>query len=40
MLQQVNVTSTGPAEIKPLLETAVRSQLRALEYGVQPLASA
>jgi len=35
MLQQVNVTSTGPAEIKPLLETAIRSQLRTLEHGVQ-----
>jgi len=35
MLQQVNVTSTGPAEIKPLLETAVRSQLRAMEHGIQ-----
>ncbi len=35
MFQQVQVTSTGPAAIKPLLEAAIRSQLRTLEYGIQ-----
>lgn len=35
MLQQVMVTSSGPAAIKPLLEAAIRSQLRALEHGIQ-----
>ena len=35
MLQQVKVTSTGPAAIKPLLEAAIRSQLRALDHGIQ-----
>ena len=35
MLQQVKVTSTGPAVIKPLLEAAIRSQLRALDHGIQ-----
>ena len=35
MLQHVQVTSNGPAEIKPLLESAIRSQLRTLEYGIQ-----
>jgi hypothetical protein len=35
MLQQVNVTSDGPAAIKPLLEAAIRSQLRALNYGIE-----
>jgi hypothetical protein len=35
MLQQVKVTSSGPAAIKPLLEAAIRSQLRTLEHGIQ-----
>jgi hypothetical protein len=35
MLQQVNVTSTGPAAIKPLLEAAIRSQMRTVEHGIQ-----
>ncbi len=35
MLQQVKVTSTGPAAIKPLLEAAIRSQLRSLEHGIR-----
>ena len=35
MLQQVKVTSSGPAAIKPLLEAAIRSQLRALDHGIQ-----
>lgn len=35
MLQQVMVTSDGPAEIKPLLEAAIRSQLKALNHGIQ-----
>ncbi len=35
MLQQVMVTSNGPAAIKPLLEAAIRSQLRALDHGIQ-----
>ncbi|HNT53792.1 MAG TPA: hypothetical protein PKG95_03715 [Anaerolineaceae bacterium] len=35
MLQQVKVTSAGPAAIKPLLEAAIRSQLRAIEHGIQ-----
>jgi hypothetical protein len=35
MLQQIQVTSTGPAAIKPLIEAAIRGQLRTLEYGIQ-----
>ena len=35
MLQHVRVTSSGPAAIKPLLEAAIRSQMRALEHGIQ-----
>lgn len=35
MIQQVQVTSSGPAAIKPLLEAAIRSQLKALGHGIQ-----
>ena len=35
MLQQVKVTSTGPAAIKPLLEAAIHSQLKALDHGIR-----
>jgi len=35
MLQQVMVISDGPAAIKPLLESAIRSQLRVLGFGIQ-----
>jgi len=35
VIQEVNVTSSGPAAIKPLLEAAIRSQLRALEHGIE-----
>jgi hypothetical protein len=35
MLQQVMVTSDGPAAIKPLLKAAIRSQLRTLDHGIQ-----
>ena len=36
MLQQVKVTSDIPASIKPLLQAAIRSQMRTLEHGIQP----
>jgi hypothetical protein len=35
MLQQVKVTSSGPAPIKPLIESAIRAQLIGLEHGIQ-----
>ncbi|RPI87319.1 MAG: hypothetical protein EHM41_05435 [Chloroflexi bacterium] len=35
MLEQVTVTSKGPASIKPLLKAAIQSQLRTIEHGIK-----
>ncbi len=35
MIQQVTVTTTGSVAIKPLIETAIRSQLKSLQHGIK-----
>ena len=35
MLQHVTVTSNGPVSLKPLIETAIRSQLKSLQHGIK-----
>ena len=34
MLQQVTVTSNSNTSLKPLLESAIRSELKALAHGI------
>ncbi|MBI5301538.1 MAG: hypothetical protein HY868_05325 [Chloroflexi bacterium] len=33
MIQQVIITSEAPVSIKPLVESAIRNQLKTLEHG-------
>jgi hypothetical protein len=35
MTQQVTVTSDSPIELKPLIESAIRSELRILALGLE-----
>jgi hypothetical protein len=35
MSQQVMISSTGSLDLKPLLEAAIRSELRVLELGLR-----
>ena len=35
MAQQITVTSDAPVALKPLLESAIRSELRMLEMGLE-----
>lgn len=34
MIQQVTITAESPVSIKPLIEGAIRAQLRLLQHGV------
>ena len=34
MFQQVTITSDSPVELKPLLEAAIRSELKTLAHGL------
>lgn len=34
MIQQVIITSEAPASIKPLVESAIRNQLKTLQHGI------
>lgn len=34
MIQQVTITSQAPKSIKPLVESAIRNQLKTLQHGI------
>ncbi|HBY93735.1 MAG: hypothetical protein M5U01_23130 [Ardenticatenaceae bacterium] len=35
MIRQVTITTDTPVELKPLIESAIRSELRMLELGLE-----
>ncbi|MBS1253027.1 MAG: hypothetical protein MAG451_02072 [Anaerolineales bacterium] len=35
MIQQVTITTDTPVELKPLIESAIQSELRMLELGLE-----
>lgn len=35
MIQQITVTADAPVALKPLIESAIRSELRMLELGLE-----